>query len=330
MRLFSIMILAVSISIAACGGTTARRTASADTTTAGCTPTTDRQLTEDGNPEAQGSELPLPDVPSTLREPAERARFIIEHFWDAMDFTDSSRALNDDFMELNFANFVSVFPYAAEDARRSAVDRLMTAAAIDSAAYCKLADVAEKYLYEPNSPMLSEEYYILFLEKLTQSPVLGQYGTIRYRYQLEAALKNRPGTIASDFAYVTRDGRRMRLSTTPVGEGASLLLIFYDPECEHCKDIMNALSGDAVLAAAAAEGRLTILAMYADGNRPLWERTVHTLPEEWTAGFVTDDIHENQTYVLRAMPTLFLLDADKRIVMKDAPAAAISEIFRHR
>ena len=314
MQRFIIMTMAVCLSLAACGGHSTKKTAAPADGTAMAA----------GQPESV-AELQLPAVPQTLREPADRADFIIEHFWDAMNFADTLRSYNDDFMEQNFSNFISVFPYAREDARRRAVDRLMSAAQADSAAYVKMADIAELYLYDPNSPMLSEDYYILFLEKFVDSPVLGDYGTLRYRYQLEAARKNRPGMVAADFAYVTRDGRSHMLRKTPVK--GQLMVIFYDPECEHCKEIMAALSGEASLKAAVADGRLTVLAMCAEGDRKLWESTVHKLPAEWTAGFVVSDIIESQRYVLRAMPTIYLMDADKRIILKDAPAAMIAEMF---
>ena len=103
------------------------------------------------------AELPLPDVPATLREPAERAAFIIGHFWDAMDFGDTLRSRDAAFMEQNFSNFISVFPYAAAEAQRAAVGSLLRRAEADSDAYVLLADIAEKYLYEPNSPMLAED-----------------------------------------------------------------------------------------------------------------------------------------------------------------------------
>ena len=314
MQRIVIMIMALCLSLAACGGHPTKRAAAPDNGAA----------TAAGGPET-ALELPLPSVPQTLREPADRADYVIEHFWDAMNFADTLRSYNSDFMEQNFSNFISVFPYAREEARRRAVDRLMSAAQADSAAYVKMADIAELYLFDPNSPMLSEDYYILFLEKFVDSPVLGDYGSLRYRYQLEAARKNRPGMVAADFAYVTRDGRSHMLRKTPVR--GQLLVIFYDPECEHCKDIMAGLSSDPSLAAAIADGRLTVLALYAEGDRKLWESTVHNLPAEWTAGFVVSDIIESQRYVLRAMPTLYRMEADKRIIMKDAPAAAVAQLF---
>ena len=320
MQKIFIIVLSVCLSVAACGGNSVRRGSAAASDSA----TESATASAPDEPQPQ-LELPLPEVPAMLREPSLRAAYIIEHFWDAMDFADTLRSHSTDFMEQNFSNFISVFPYADEKAQRKAVDRVMTAAQVDSAAYYKLADIAEKYLYDPNSPMLSEDYYILFLEKLVDSPLAGDYGAIRYRYQLEGALKNRPGTIASDFAYITRDGRSYMLRSTPV-EG-SLLVIFYDPECDHCKDIMASVHNDTSISAAVADGRLKVLALYAGDDRALWESTARSMPEEWGVGYVTSDIIGQHRYILRAMPTMFLLDDDKRIILKDAPPALVSEMF---
>lgn len=271
---------------------------------------------------AQTPELPLPQVPAELREPSARAAYIIEHFWDAMDFADRTRSLDDAFMEQTFSNFISVFPYADESARRRAAVRVMTAAQTDREAYMKLASVAEKYLWESDSPLKSEDFYIPFLEHITASGPADDYTLLRYRYQLEAARKNRPGSLAADFAYVDRNGRSSMLRKTPAK--GSLLMIFYDPECEHCQDVMSVLRADSVLVRGVSEGWLTVLALYAGDDVVLWERSAGSLPAEWRVGRVTSDIMGTGRYVLRSLPTLYLLDSDKRVLLKEATPAELS------
>lgn len=257
-------------------------------------------------------ELPLPNVPKTLQTPADRAGYIITHFWDTMDFSDTLRSYNKNFMEQSFANFISVFPYADEQARRTAVGTLLDKAEADSVAYVLLRDVAEKYLYEPDSPISSEDYYILFLERFVDSAILGEYGTLRLRRQLEAARKNRPGMIAADFAYTTRDGINGTLhKTTTEGD---MLLIFYDPDCDHCKEVMGNLQADKALSNAIASGKLKVLAIYSGDDQNLWKRTATSLPDNWTVGYESGVLQENGLYVLRTMPTLYLLDRNKKVI----------------
>ena len=262
-------------------------------------------------------ELPLPQVPAILQKPADRANYIITHFWDAMDFQDTLRSYNRDFMEQNFSNFISVFPYADEQAQRTAVKTLLDMAEKDSSAYVLLRDIAEKYLYNPNSPMLSEDYYIFFLEGFVNSAVLGEYGTLRLRRQLDAARKNRPGMTAADFTYVTRDGNNNTLYKTDAD--GDLLLIFYDPDCEHCKEIMGELQASQALSNIMASGKLKVLAVYSGEDYDLWKRTAPSLPDSWMVGYESGALQESGAYVLRAMPTLYLLDHSKKVILKDVP-----------
>lgn len=68
---------------------------------------------------------------------------------------------------------------------------------------------------DPNSPMRNEEHYILFLEALLSLPGLPEAERIRPAYRLETTRKNRPGTIAADFAYTDHRGKRQTLHGTP-------------------------------------------------------------------------------------------------------------------
>lgn len=311
----TIVAMLLLLAAAACGGPGRHHAAAGDTPAAAAV----TEGRENANAQAP-DELPLAEPPATLRTPAERAAWMVAHFWDAMDFRDTLRSRDRDFMEQQFANYLSLFPYADTAALRPALRRLVDGAAADSEALLLVGEIAEKYLYDPNSPMLDEGYFILFLEALVASDALDEAERIRPAYLLGAARKNRPGMPAADFAYLTRDGRRQTLRTTP---GEQTLLLFYDPDCDHCREIMQALASSPRLRRAIAAGQLTVVALYADGDRAAWDRTKEQLPAEWIVGFDTGAIREGELYVLPAMPTLYLLDRDKRVVVKDLPAGAL-------
>ncbi|MDE6451784.1 MAG: DUF5106 domain-containing protein [Odoribacter sp.] len=262
----------------------------------------------------EGLELPLPSVPSDLRSVPERAAYVLAHFWDGMDFRDTLRSRNKVFVEQNFVNFVSLFPHASGEVRTEAVKRLMQAAERDIPAYTLLAEMAGKYLYDMASPMWCEEYYILFLEEFVATSVWDELEKVRYRHLLEAARKNRPGMPAADFTYLTRDGKQQTLRHTP---GNNLLLIFYDPVCEHCREVMAQLQSDVLVRQQIQDKRLTILAVCVDTGREVWDLTKTSLPTEWVIGFETGHLQEQELYVLPELPTIYLLDADRNVVLKE-------------
>ena len=107
-------------------------------------------------------ELPLPAVPAEMTVPADRAGYILLHFWDAMDFDDAGRSLDRDFMGQNMANFLSVFPHARESDRRAAVRTLVARAAGNAAAAEMLESVVGDYLFDRRSPQCDDGYCLLY------------------------------------------------------------------------------------------------------------------------------------------------------------------------
>lgn len=261
-------------------------------------------------------ELPLPEVPQTLTGHEERADYIMNHFWDSLDVGDTLKTHDREFMERNLVNFMSLFPHGSLEGVSQGVCLLVSSLADDSAALSILSDIVAHYLDEPNSPMRSETYYILFLESLLQQPTLYESDRLRAEHKLETAKKNRPGMTAADFAYVDRNGKRCTLHSTAVG--GQLLLVFYDPECDHCSEILEQVSASAIINGCIESGKLTVLAVYTEGNRELWENTKAAMPQQWMVGCDTDGIVDLERYSIPAMPVMYLLDSDKKVLLKDA------------
>ena len=78
-------------------------------------------------------------------------------------------------------------------------------------------ELADKYLYDPNSPMRNEEFYIPVLEALIASPALDETAKIRPQARLELAQKNRLGTKALNFTYTLDSGAKGTLLSVPCG-----------------------------------------------------------------------------------------------------------------
>ena len=268
------------------------------------------------------SELPMPDVPDSLQSVEERAAYVVAHYWDAMDFTDRALSLDTAFIEQNFANFAAILPMSPPDEADRAVAALVSRAGADPKAFSLIASTAEKYLDDPNSPMRDEETYIHFLRHISEAPFLSDVERIRPRHRLADALKNRPGSQAADFGFVDRSGS----STTLMRELAPNplnLLIFYDPDCSQCKEIMGRLS------ALALPQEVGIIAVDVEDDHDAWQRTKDSLPARWQVGFATTPVLYDGLYVLAASPTLYLLDSTGKVILKDPPVdQAIAALTR--
>ena len=142
-----------------------------------------------------------------------------------------------------------------------------------------------------------------------------------YEYQALMSAKNQRGTKAADFAFKDAAGRRYTL----YGIRAELtLILFSNPGCHSCKDIIAQLCSRPYLKHMIEEKRLAILNIYIDEELDKWREYLPEYPKEWISGYdYLGRIREEQPYDVRAIPSLYLLDAEKRVLMKDAPVEKV-------
>lgn len=272
-------------------------------------------------------QLPLPVVPPTLTKPADRAIYIIDHFWDGLDFSDTVVSRDARLIEQSFADYTSLFPVVNDSTARlqSAVDRLVKASEADSIAAAGLREIAEIYLYDVVSPMHNDDYYRFYLNSFIKSDGLDDGMRLRYEYQLEEIDKNRVGEAAADFGLVAKDGSETTLSHEVAGVPLTVLM-FYNPFCSECHDISSAMGDDPAVAKAVAAGRLQLIAVIADGA---WSDNASAVPLDGPIReFAAKDncIEDEQLYSIRMIPTLYVLDSEMKVVMRDAKLARISAL----
>ncbi len=274
-----------------------------------------------------GAQLPLPVVPQTLTKPADRAIYIIDHFWDGLDFSDTAVSRDMRLIEQSFADYTSLFPVVNDSTARlqSAVDRLVKASEADSIAAAGLREIAEIYLYDVVSPMHNDDYYRFYLNSFIKSDGLDDGMRLRYEYQLEEIDKNRVGETAADFGLVAKDGSETTLAREVAGAPLTVVM-FYNPFCSECHDISLAMADDPAVAKAVAAGRLQLIAVIADGA---WSDNASAVPLDGPIReFAAKDncVEEEQLYSIRLIPTLYVLDSEMKVVMRDAKPARISAL----
>ena len=75
---------------------------------------------------------------------------------------------------------------------------------------------------------------------------------------------------------------------------------------------------DRALADAVDTGTLTVLAVYTEGNDEVWRKALTDMPRSWLIGNDRQQVKDCALYDLKAMPSLYLLDKDKTVLLKDA------------
>ena len=184
--------------------------------------------------------------------------------------------------------------------------------------------MADDYWYNPNSPFYNERLYGLYLETLLSQLPQEDAMCFSYQFKLELLKRNQVGKLATDFQYELSDGTRRSLKATPV-KGNRLLLLFYDPECESCHEVLLQMAADKALAAAVKAGQISVLAIYTEGNEDAWRKNLPDMPAGWMVGMDREVVKNEALYDLKAMPSLYLLDGKKQVLLKDAPYGVIRQ-----
>jgi len=200
-------------------------------------------------------------------------------------------------------------------------DSLMRSTAADTARWRQTVRLQEFFLMDPDSPYRNEDLYIPVLESLLASPLTPESERLHAEWVSPRIRLNRIGTTAADFSFITRDGRPHTLhGTIDRLKPEQTLLFFSNPGCPNCKEITEALSATPSIQARIEEGRLAVLSIYPDEDLEAWYDYLPEYPEEWICGYDPDQVIRSDTrYWLRAIPSLYLLDKEKRVILKDAP-----------
>ncbi|MCH5304870.1 MAG: DUF5106 domain-containing protein [Rikenella sp.] len=217
--------------------------------------------------------------------------------------------------EAKFRTFVNRATTAPLDSARHWLDTLVHFYAGDSAAFRQLTGFLIPPFSDPNSPIRNDEFYIPLLEAVIASPFYDSAEKIRPEFQLEMARKNRVGRPAADFVYTLADGRTGRLYDI---EAPFTLVYINNPDCHACEEMLQQLKTSSVIDNCLKNGRLQIVAIYPDEDLAAWRKHRAEVPAEWINGYdAALTMRREELYDLRAIPSLYLLDADKRVVLKD-------------
>lgn len=254
-------------------------------------------------------------VPSMITDPGERAKYLVQHYWDKFDFTDTALVHLPEITEQAASNYIDMMKYVPSATAASSIKNMMNKAAVDSTMFAYFAGLYEKYLYDPNSPMRDESLYIPVLEAILEAPVFDEVHKVRPAHLLEVALKNRIGEFATDFTYTLADGKKGTLYRV---KADYLLLFFYNPDCHACKEITDQLAASPVVNAWIKDNKLKILAVYPDEDLDAWKNHISYMPASWINSYdSTVSLKNDEIYDLKAIPTLYLLDKDKKVILKD-------------
>ena len=227
--------------------------------------------------------IKMPAIPQMMTAPEQRADFLAKHYWDNVNFADTNYIHHPEVTEQAWADYCDLLNHVPLETAQQAMRNV--------------------------------------LEAMIASPVLNETEKIRPQARLKLAQKNRIGTKALNFTYTLASGAQGSLYQL---KAEYLLLFINNPGCQACTETIEGLKNAPIINQLLQEKKLILLSIYPDEELDEWKKHLSEFPNEWINGYDKKfTIKEEQVYDLKAIPTLYLLDKDKTVLLKDATAPAI-------
>lgn len=254
-------------------------------------------------------------IASCQHDSDKKKKTVIETYWTDFDFKNKKLIEHPELIKQPALSFLGLLnQYSQQESKHALelfMDKLLT---VDTLIVKFTVDeVFEKFLYRADSPVRNENYYLIVVNSLIKSDRLNTLDKERFKFQKKVITVNQVGSVANNFSYITNEGQYGELAKI---EAEYLLIYFNNPDCHECKRIKELMENSDEINRGLQTKQLVVLSVYPDSNESIWKKTIY--PDGWINSYNIDQsIVNNSLYDLRAIPSLYLLDKNKRVLIKD-------------
>lgn len=250
-----------------------------------------------------------PDISNSLRNSPVLAAYYADHFWDNADW-GSDTLLSTPKVVLDYLFVLRQLPDTAISSR---LGKSVSLFAGHQRQLPKWLFWLERYLHDPRSPYFSDEMFSWVVDAVLQTDAEDEFVDVWLRTR-EVLGKNRIGQLAEDFSFVEKDGEGRRLYDI---DSPLLMLIFNKPGCSRCQNTEEIISQNDTLQYLLDVGKMKILAICVDADYEEWLE--HQYPRNWLCGYdIKGQIYDEMLYEIRQYPSIYLLDKEKYVLLKEA------------
>ncbi|MCL2414999.1 MAG: DUF5106 domain-containing protein [Bacteroidales bacterium] len=260
----------------------------------------------------------------------DRSLHLAERFWDGFPFYDTAVLHSNEFIGprdvfgsvniyggaiarylqlIQFADLPTIQRSLAETLRRADTNERM---------YRHFVESFDFFLHDPISRLRNEQWAEAIWHQMLESRWVTFSDSARINFLLRQVDQNRVGSLSADLEFVTIQGQRGRLHEI---EAELLMVYFYIPGCPQCRMTMEWLQGDSTLQELIHAGILTAFAFYPEHDFNLFRSYASNIPSNWINAREPDGMSqmmEDAVFQMRGAPTIYLLDRDKKVILKDA------------
>ncbi len=265
----------------------------------------------------------LPSIPDTVRTIEGRFNYVVTNYWNNFNFSDTSY-INARVTEEAVVNYIDLLTRRPQNEWEIQMHAFLSHTLAEVKMQNYINEVLRRYLVNYDSPMRNDKLYVIVAKYLSTNALdeITKFNAIQDTCLLSV---NQIGNIATDFQFATPQGEQQRLSEI---ESTYTIMMFYKPDCKSCKIILDAVKQSEIINNSIKEGKLKLLAIYPQDDSYTWRNHLANLPDSWINGCDNGmELISEGIYDLRVLPVFYLLDSNKKIILKDVPFKTIEEFF---
>ena len=238
------------------------------------------------------------------------------HFWQGFNFADTTDT-NRERASQGIADFILLLDKTDSTRMDKAVASFLQHATSTPWGKKHYPEMIHEQLGSGQSYLCHDKVYACFLRHLiAQSRNEAEISRLSFR--LEQVSRNQTGSQASDFSFELPDGHKDSLYHI---RSPWTLLYFSDPTCSNCHRLLPQALESPVMYA----DSIQVIMVYPDDDRVTWENTTHAMPDKWMETWAP---HVRERYYLPSLPSLYLLDRQKRVVLKNTTLDQIARFLK--
>lgn len=266
-----------------------------------------------------------PPKPTASTDSSFAYHYFRTHYWDGVDFSDSS-IVRTPILEMRLNRYFSQLVPMHPDSVNLAADKLLEKAEANKEVF-KFTLWWLTSHYEKTKYMGMDAVFVHLVEKYYVTGKAFWVKKDQLNKIIDKASKIAPnliGNTAPELTFLTTNNETIKLSAI---RARYTILVFWDPTCGHCKIIVPQL--DSMYESSWKEKGVEMVGILAGGPKEQWLEFIKTHHlKDWINVQIVGDDTFRQLYDVYMTPVIYLLDKDKKISAKQMSVSQLDNFIR--
>lgn len=263
-----------------------------------------------------------PSAPEEMTSLTERTNYIMEHFWDKMDFK-SKKAVDQNALNDAFNVYATAMQYSDGTSVDESVNKLLKMLSKNPVLLYQFTKAAEENLYGPRAGVWIDEIYIKFLKETVKNKKISRTRKIRFADQLKRLENSLIGEKLPTLTLTDADGNKFEWVPT-----ATLnILEFGSPDCDDCRNARIKMDINIPFMDSLKEGKSSMtFVVIEDDEDGLLMRFTRDFSSDWKSG-QNSDVPEFLD--LRLTPSFYIVDNEGKILAKNLDVLSMMDFVKN-